>query len=59
MLAVRNVMRPTHRLYATIASGKSLRGKGPVLTLEHVRHTSSSKDEDMILTTRSLCRGRR
>ncbi len=24
------------RGYATIASGKSLRGKGPVLTLEHV-----------------------
>ena len=38
MQTLRNGMTPSTRLYATIASGKSLRGsnKGPVLTLEHV-----------------------
>lgn len=40
MQAVCNGMRSSTRLYATIASGKSLRRKGPVLSLEHVRQTS-------------------
>ncbi|KAK3674960.1 hypothetical protein LTR78_005304 [Recurvomyces mirabilis] len=34
-------MRSVSRLYATISSGKDLKGKGPLLTLEH----SSTRSE--------------
>ena len=56
MSGLRHGMRYFGRHYATIASGKTLRDKGPLLTLEHVR--GSTRPNMRNLLTRSPVRAK-